>query len=97
MSKEKLYKKQPEGPCCQSCGMSMTSLDCFGTNADKAKNGDYCCHCFQNWEFVDNNITLEEMIDLSASIMAEKTKISEADAKKICLSFIPMLERWNKA
>ena len=101
MSKENIdhvkYRKQPEGPFCQSCGMPMMSADCFGTDADKAKNNDYCCHCFQNGEFVDPRMTLEEMIDLSASIMAEKTKMSEIDAKKICLPFIPTLKRWNKA
>ena len=70
--------------------------DCFGTNADKAKTEEYCCHCLQNGEFTDQKITLEEMIDLSASIMAEKTKMSEADTKKICQSFIPTLKRWNK-
>lgn len=88
--------EQPKGPFCQSCGMPMASPDCFGTNADKAKNDDYCCHCFLNGEFVDPRMTMEEMIDLSASIMAEKTKMPEAKAKEICKSFIPTLKRWNK-
>jgi hypothetical protein len=88
--------KQQEGPFCQSCGMPMGSPECFGTDVDKAKNDDYCCHCFQNGEFVDKHMTMEEIIDLSASIMAEKTKISETKAKEICWSFIPKLKRWNK-
>jgi len=88
--------RQPEGPFCQSCGMPMESPDCFGTNVDKAKNNEYCCHCFQNGEFVDTNMTMEEMIDLSASIMAEKTEMPEAKTKEICWSFIPKLKRWNK-
>jgi hypothetical protein len=88
--------KQSEGPFCQSCGMPMGNIDCFGTNADNAKNDDFCVHCFQNGEFIDKRMTMEEMIDLSASIMAEKTKMSEAKAKEICWSFIPKLKRWNK-
>jgi hypothetical protein len=89
------HKEQPEGPFCQSCGMPMGLLECFGTNADEAINEDYCVHCFQNGEFVDSKMTMEEMIDLSASIMAEKTKTPEAKAKEICWSFIPKLKRWN--
>lgn len=97
MSKQHMGQiKQPEGPFCQSCGMPMGTPDCFGTNADKAKNDEYCCHCLLNGEFVDPNMTMEEMIDLSASIMAEKIKISESESKEICRSFIPKLKRWNK-
>jgi hypothetical protein len=88
--------KQPEGPFCQSCGMPMGNIDCFGTNADEEKNDEYCVHCFQNGEFIDKHMTMEEMIDLSASIMAEKTKMPEVKAKEICWSFIPKLKRWNK-
>lgn len=88
--------KQPEGPFCQSCGMPMGSVDCFGTNADEARNDDYCVHCFQNGEFTDKHMTMEEMIDLSASIMAEKVKMPETKAKEACWSFIPKLKRWNK-
>lgn len=88
-------REQSEGPFCQSCGMTMGNIDCFGTNADNAKNDDYCVHCLQNGEFVDKHMTMEEMIDLSASIMAEKTKMSEAKAKEICWSFIPKLKRWS--
>ncbi len=96
MSKQMKHVKRPEGPFCQSCGMPMENIDCFGTDADKEKNNDYCCHCFQNGEFVDQNITMEEMIDLSASIMAEKTKIPETNAKDICGSFVPTLKRWKR-
>ena len=90
------HNRQPEGPFCQSCGMPMATPDCFGTNQDKAKNENYCCHCFLNGEFVDPKITMEEMIDLSSSIMAEKVKMPEPDARKICQSFIPTLKRWKK-
>lgn len=96
MRQQNIRYKQPEGPFCQSCGMPMGTPDCFGTNANNEKTDEYCCHCFQNGEFTDQKITLEEMIDLSATIMAEKTKVTETDAKKICQSIIPTLKRWNK-
>lgn len=88
--------KQPEGPFCQSCGMPMGSIDCFGTNADKTQNEDYCCHCFYDGEFTNPNITLEEMIDLAASIMADKLKIPEEQTREIAQSSIPTLKRWKK-
>lgn len=87
--------RQPEGPFCQSCGMSMESPECFGTEKDNAKSSDYCCHCVQNGEFVDPKMTMEEMIDLSASIIAEKMKIPETKAKEMCWFSIPKLKRWN--
>lgn len=85
-----------KGPICQSCGMPMNMSDCFGTNADRTQNNDYCCHCFYNGEFTNPNITLEEMIDLVVSIMIEKAKISEGQARQIAESFIPTLKRWKE-
>ncbi len=96
MSKNTKYAKQPEGPFCQSCGMPMGNIDCFGTKANKERSEDYCCHCFQNGAFVDSSITMEEMIDLSSSIMTEKMNMPEAKTIEICRSFIPTLKRWQK-
>lgn len=88
--------KQQEGPICQSCGMLMGSIDCFGTNSDKTQNEDYCCHCFYGGEFTNINITLEEMIDLTASIMADKLKMPEEQTREMAQSLIPTLKRWKK-
>lgn len=88
--------EQSKGPFCQSCGMTIDRPDCFGTNADETQNDDYCCHCFYNGEFSDPNITLEEMIDLVTSIMADKVKMPEKHARQISRSFIPTLKRWNR-
>mgnify|MGYP003393846552 FL=1 len=88
--------EQPKGPFCQSCGMPMEGIDCFGTDVDGKKNDDYCCHCYYNGEFTNPNITLEEMIDLVASIMVDKVKMQEKQAIQISQSFIPTLKRWKK-
>lgn len=85
----------PKGPFCQSCSIPMDMPDCFGTNADGTQNNDYCCHCFYNGEFTNPNITLEEMIDLVVSIMVEKVKMSDDQARQISQSFIPTLKRWR--
>ena len=46
---------------CNSCGKPMVEKE-FGTNIDGSKNHDYCNECYQNGEFTEPNITLEEMI-----------------------------------
>lgn len=88
--------KQPPGPICQSCGMPMQKPVDFGTNANGTKNQDYCTYCFQNGKFTEPNITLGQMIDKVASIMAMQMKIPEAQAKAKVKSFIPRLKRWLK-
>jgi len=84
------------GPFCQSCSMPMDRPDCFGTNTDGTQNDDYCCHCFYDGKFTVPDITKEEMIDLVVSIMVDKVKMSEEQARQISQSFIPTLKRWKK-
>ena len=85
-----------QGPICQSCSMPMDNPECFGTDERGLKVDYYCCHCFYNGEFTNPDITLEEMIDLAVSIMAENVKMSEKQARQISESFIPTLNRWKK-
>lgn len=54
---------KPKGPYCQSCGMPLSKdAQGGGTNADGTKNTEYCSHCYQNGQFTEPNISLEEMI-----------------------------------
>ena len=46
---------------CNSCGRPIAKAD-YGTNADGSLNDEYCKDCFQNGEFTEPDITLEEMI-----------------------------------
>lgn len=84
------------GPFCQSCSIPMDMPDCFGINTDGAQNDDYCCHYFYDGKFTVPDITKEEMIDLVVSIMVDKVKMSEEQAKQISQSFVPTLKRWKK-
>ena len=55
---------QPIGkPICQSCGMPLSEESVMGTNRNGRKNKFYCAFCFQNGEFVDQGITLNEKIE----------------------------------
>lgn len=88
--------QQPKGSFCQSCGMPIERIDCFGTYEGGLINNEYCIHCYENGKFTDPEITMEEMIDLIVDITVDKTKISEEQARQISQSFIPTLKRWRK-
>ena len=56
---------------CNSCGRPIVKAD-YGTNADGSLNEEYCKDCFQNGEFTEPDITLEEMITRKTKEMMEK-------------------------
>jgi uncharacterized glyoxalase superfamily protein PhnB len=82
---------------CQSCGMPMGANEKYGTNADNSINEDYCEHCFTNGAFINNDCTMEEMIDFCAPHVMEAQGINKSDAKKMLQEFIPTLKRWRTA
>lgn len=91
-----MIDEKPTGPFCQSCSMPMAKPEDFGTDNEGFNINDYCCHCFQNGKFTAPDMTLEQMIDLSADCMVKYAKMSEDQAKGIATNFIPMLKRWKK-
>ncbi len=56
---------------CNSCGRPIVKAD-YGTNADGSLNEEYCKDCFQNGEFTEPDITLEEMITRKTKEMMKK-------------------------
>ena len=81
---------------CQSCGMPMGSDDSmYGTNSDGSKSSDYCSYCYDNGAFTTNS-TMEEMIDICVPHVLSATGMSEYDARKMMLDFLPSLKRWKK-
>jgi len=87
---------QPQGPFCQSCGMPMTKPEEFGKNADDSQNNEYCCYCFQNGGFTQYNITMEQMIDKVAGMMAKMQGMPLEKAKEMAQALIPKLKRWSQ-
>jgi len=85
---------QPQGPFCQSCAMPMTKPEDFGTNSDGSQDQEYCRFCFQNGNFTEPNITMEQMIEKSTRLM-KQMNISETQIEQI-ETFIPLLKRWQK-
>jgi len=84
------------GQVCQSCSMPMHQPKDFGTNQDGSKTEDYCCYCYQKGEFTEPDITMDQMVDKVAHMMAEMQHISEDHAIEMCTHFIPKLKRWRK-
>lgn len=84
------------GPFCQSCAMPLVKPEDFGTDETGIRNNEYCHFCFQNGKFVSENISMEEMIEISAKACAANTKMSEDQARDMLKEIIPQLKRWKK-
>jgi len=80
---------------CQSCGMPMNKdPNNGGTNSDGTKNLIYCSYCYENGDFTQPDITVNEMKELV------KGKMKEMGFPGFLVGFftqgIPKLERWKK-
>ena len=80
---------------CQSCGMPMQEENLLGTNKDGSKNKEYCTYCYQNGEFAQPNMTMEEMIEVCVPFMKEDGMNPE-EARALLKSQFPNLKRWSK-
>lgn len=79
---------------CQSCGLPIED-DRFGSNPDGTQSEDYCIQCYEDGEFNEPTVQMEDMIERSARKMAEDMQISEDDAKRKLEKLIPNLKRWT--
>lgn len=85
--------EMPKGPFCQSCGMPMEKDEHFGTNAEGAKNEEYCTYCYQNGNFTEPDITLDDMTKKVTQMMKQRNMPTDTIDK--VAKFIPMLNRWQ--
>jgi len=80
---------------CQSCGMPLNKDPKEGgTNSDGTKNKMYCSYCFENGEFTQPDITLEEMENLVREKMKEMGM--PGFIAKLLTRGTEKLERWKK-
>ena len=68
----------------------------FGTNQDGSRNEEYCCYCYQKGEFTQPNITMDQMVDKVARMMAQMRGMPEDQALEATIHFLPKLKRWRK-
>ncbi len=83
------------GPACQSCGMPIRKGDDFGTTASGAKNLEYCWYCFRKGEFLEPELTKEQMMEKVANVLKETKKMPEEKAMEFAKGMIPSLKRWR--
>ena len=79
---------------CQSCGMPLKKDEKGGgSNTDGTISNMYCSYCFENGEFLQPDMTVNEMKDLV------KGKMKEMGFPGFMTGFftkgIPKLERWK--
>ncbi|WP_042210432.1 zinc ribbon domain-containing protein [Paenibacillus borealis] len=86
--------RQTEGLLCQSCGMPVTDAELQGSDKEGNKTEEYCIYCYENGEFKQPDITLQEMTDLCAGYMVEEG-MDEAAARQILGNSLPQLKRWS--
>lgn len=79
---------------CQSCGMPITE-EYYGTMADGTKNPEYCQFCFQDGEFTNPEMSVDEMMNSSVSYMTANLGFTEEKALHISSTIIPNLKRWQ--
>ena len=81
---------------CQSCGMPLLPGTELGTEADGSPSPDYCSYCYKGGKF-KGEMTMEEMIDFCAPMMAQSNPgMTQDQAKDQMRQIFPMLKRWKK-
>ncbi len=85
-----------EQTICQSCAMPMTEEAHFGTNEDGSKNKDYCCYCFTDGHFTQDQ-AMDEVIETCVPFVLGSVYPDAEAARKGMREFFPTLKRWRKA
>jgi hypothetical protein len=72
----------------------MDTPEVWGTEKDGSKNSDYCMFCYQNGEFTNPGLTLEEMKEHMMKRM-DKDQLPE-DIIEVAVNRLPYLKRWTR-
>lgn len=79
---------------CQSCGMPL-GPGFFGTEKNGKESATYCRLCYKKGEFADQDLTVNDMIDLSTQHMVTELGMDPEIAREKAEAFIPKLKRWQ--
>ena len=91
---EKTSTRQTEGLFCQSCGMPVAEVELQGSDKEGHQTEEYCIYRYENGEFKQPDITLQEMTDLCAGYLVEEG-MDEAVARQMLGGSLPLLKRWK--
>ncbi len=78
---------------CQSCGMPLTTEDAKGTENNGQKTNDYCKYCYEDSNFKNPDMKLEEMKN-TVKMHMEKKNLPIYMVQK-ALNILPALKRWK--
>ncbi|MGO4904254.1 zinc ribbon domain-containing protein [Flavobacterium sp. W20_MBD1_R3] len=78
---------------CQSCGMPLTTEDAKGTENNGLKTNDYCRYCYEDSNFKNPDMNLEEMKN-TVKMHMEKKNLPPYMVQK-ALNILPALKRWK--
>lgn len=73
--------------------MPLDKPELSGTEKDGTKSKEYCLYCYQNGEFINPGMTLEEMKTLVKEQM-EKMKM-DTGIINLAVASLPGLKRWR--
>jgi hypothetical protein len=78
---------------CQSCSMPLEDPAMLGSEKDGSPSREYCKYCYQQGEFANPKMTLNEM----TSLVIEQMKKRNIDQKIIdrAVRSLPNLKRWR--
>ena len=81
---------------CQSCAMPLNAnnSDQRGTEADGGRNNEYCQYCYENGDFKDSTLTVDQEIDKVVQIAVSQMQMPEDEARAWAEKVIPKLKRW---
>ncbi len=85
---QKFYKQ------CQSCGMPLKDGAASGTEADGSKCLMYCNLCYANGQFIDPEMTLDQMKKICDDALKKKGWIKPL--RLMSAWQLPTLKRWKK-
>lgn len=80
---------------CQSCSLPLDN-GFFGTEENGSFSEEYCRFCYQKGEFLEKDLTLEQLLSRQLDFMTRKLKVSEDKAKEFCTAVLPNLKRWKQ-
>lgn len=81
---------------CQSCSMPMRQDVLKGREKDGSINEKYCNLCYQDGEFKNPNLSVEQMQKIVEDVLCNK-RHWPAGLARFAATQIPRLERWYKA
>lgn len=78
---------------CQSCGMPLDTEDLKGTEKNGLKSDEYCKYCYENGEFKNQKMNLEDM----KNNVKNQMKLLEQHEYEIqkAVNILPALKRWK--